>query len=483
MLAEITATVLRIVVRAFARTRARSAASVRGCLVALAFAAPAMVGAGQTPAERAQTAVELLREGQADSVWPLLRAGADNTLRSHVARSLGAGDAELIAERLEVEPDPSIRRALILGLGALSVKEIAGRDALVDLLLDAYQNDPDPGIHSAIDWLLRRGDGQSPLSEELGEIDLEAAGKFRLGRRWQVTAEGQTLATIDGPVEVRMGSPASEAGRVPAVDSPDEPLRLVRIPRSFAIATKEVTVAEWQHFLDTHPDARARFAYADDPTRMATVLQRFSPDLNGPIIAVTWYEAAMYCNWLSALEGLPESEWVYPVENRSGMRLPPNYLQRTGYRLPTEAEWEYAARAGSTTSRFFGEDAGLLSDFAWYRRNPPRFRGDPVDPADPQRTFPVGRLKPNDLGLFDVYGNVWEWTLDRMQESFPPRYDDAEDEVLLVSDEVARTRRGGAYAYGAAFQRSANRDTRNAYPLLRRDNVGFRIARTLRDGA
>jgi hypothetical protein len=79
-----------------------------------------------------------------------------------------------------------------------------------------------------------------------------------------------------------------------------------------------------------------------------------------------------------------------------------------GYRLPTEPEWEFAARAGTSTARFFGDSEDSLGDYAWFARRPPRTRDDPVDPADPQRTSRVGLLKPDPLGLYGIYRNVWE---------------------------------------------------------------------------
>src|SRR4029077_777329 len=100
-----------------------------------------------------------------------------------------------------------------------------------------------------------------------------------------------------------------------------------------------------------------------------------------------------------------------------------------------EAEWEYATRAGSSTARFYGESDELLNQYAWYSKHPPQRKEDPADPSDPSRTAPVGQLKPNDAGLFDVYGNVWEWTQDRLRAFVPgSTRTDTEDEVLSVTD-------------------------------------------------
>ena len=311
---------------------------------------------------------------------------------------------------------------------------------------------------------------------------LSASPVGPISTREYVTSEGQTMVVVKGPVSFVMGSPADESGRQPAPDSPSEPQHEVAIARSFAIASTETTVAQFRRFLDANPDAKRGYQYEGDPNRMAQVLGRFSPDEDCPAIAVTWYEAAMYCNWLSAREGLPQSEWVYPSGVLSnGFSMPAKYLGRQGYRLPTEPEWEFAARAGTSTARFFGDSENLLSEYAWFARRPPQKKGDPVDPSDPQRTYRVGLLKPNPIGLYDIYGNVWEWTQDRVerfQTSAGP--EDGEDSLLLVSDRDARTRRGGAFSYGAAFARSAVRGTVGSFPTNRRDNVGFRVARTIR---
>ena len=124
--------------------------------------------------------------------------------------------------------------------------------------------------------------------------------------------------------------------------------------------------------------------------------------------SVSWYDATAYCNWLSKKDGIPEDEWCYGPNEKGdyaeGMKLMSNPDKRKGYRLPTEAEWEYSCRAGAVTSYSFGEPWELLEKYGWYIKN------------SPNRTQPVGSLKPNDLGLFDLHGNVWEWCQDRYRQ-------------------------------------------------------------------
>ena len=241
----------------------------------------------------------------------------------------------------------------------------------------------------------------------------------------------------------------------------------------YAIATTEVTNEQFAQFLVAVPEYGVGWkARTADRFGAPPGLEAYSRTPDSPQTGVSWYDAARYCNWLSERAGIPRDQWVYPenVEPEKGLELATDYLHRTGYRLPTEAEWEYAARAGTTTSRHFGDEDGLLSRYAWYDANTNR-----------ERAYPVAQLLPNQWGLFDMLGNVWEWTLDRRQ-AYPSDVrvtEDVEDSVLRVSNDVARTRRGGSFSYEWFTVRSAHRGAVTYFPNQTRDSVGFRVARTM----
>jgi formylglycine-generating enzyme required for sulfatase activity len=290
----------------------------------------------------------------------------------------------------------------------------------------------------------------------LAAIDRELAGQPPGKRHWYVTREGHTLALVHDPGVFAVDAPAGERDR----EDLEAPHRRL-VPRSFALGTKEVTVAQFRRFLDANPAVRQSHHH----------LAHLSPDDDGPIIAVTWFEAAQYCIWLSRQEGFPEDRWCYPAIEQigEGMELPRDYLHRTGYRLPTEAEWEFACRAGAATSRFFGSAEELLSEYAWYTKT-----------TNDKRAWPGGQLKPNDLGLFDTYGNAVEWCQD-VRRPYPVGeagqvIADAEDETTRITDDY-RVKRGGGFGYIAAMMRSASRDWDR--PSGRSNQAGLRVARTI----
>jgi formylglycine-generating enzyme required for sulfatase activity len=409
-------------------------------------------------ARQANAAIALMG-GDPDLLWPLLRHSPDPSRRTWITHKLATywHEPVLLLQRLPKENDASIRRAILLSLGEYAFDRLPpGRmDLVVARLVQEYRDDSDPGIHSAIEWVLRRWQQDAKLPKLKNHRPKDA---LRGQPTWYVNGQGQTLTVIPGPVDLLMGSPESEPGRTPL----EVPHRR-RIPRSFALCTKEVTVAEFRRFLKANPVLDERFYRRGEA---AGYLKNFSPDEDGPIILADWYMAAAYCNWLSKEEGLPEQEWCYPKDPNDivpGMVMKDGYLHRKGYRLPTEAEWEYACRAGAVTSRHYGRSEALLGHYAWYVHNAG------------ERAHPGGQLRPNDLGVFDMLGNVGEWCQDRYAPYLVrDTVEDVEDPNRGDAD--SRRLRGGSFDKHAGSLRSARRYTDP--PASRFITVGLRVART-----
>ncbi len=204
-----------------------------------------------------------------------------------------------------------------------------------------------------------------------------------------------------------MGSPEDEAGR----RENEGPQHRVVISKPFYLGRYEVTQEQWLTLMDTNPS-------------------RFRGDDN-PVNQMTWYECQEFLS-------------------KAG----------DGLRLPTEAEWEYACRAGSTTRYHFGDSHELLGDYAWYDGN------------SGGRMHPVGGKKPNAWGLYDMHGNAWEWCADYIAS-----YEAAERiDPQGPASGTFRVRRGGSWGTIARLCRSAWRDA--FAPKHTYGHTGFRVART-----
>jgi formylglycine-generating enzyme required for sulfatase activity len=197
----------------------------------------------------------------------------------------------------------------------------------------------------------------------------------------------------------------------------EQPVHEVTISQPFYLGKYQVTQAEWQVVVGSNPSY-----FAGDPTR--------------PVESVSWNRVQEFIRKLNEQEG----------SNK--------------YRLPTEAEWEYAARAGTTTAYSFGDDLSDLDTYAWYRGN------------SDDKTHPVGQIEPNAWGLYDMHGNVREWVQDWYGE-YP---------VGPVTDPTGpssgtlRVVRGGSWRYSAQDCRAAYRF--HFAPNLRDSSLGFRLARS-----
>lgn len=212
----------------------------------------------------------------------------------------------------------------------------------------------------------------------------------------------------------------------------EKPRHRVMIGKPFYIATHEVTQAQWQAVTGRSPHDQARSnPFLGLPGMEARIRQPQNP------ATVSWNDAQAFISQLNRREG------------------------HTRYRLPTEAEWEYAARAGTATAYSFGDDVAQLGRYAWY--------GEDFQTGS---SHPVGRKLPNPWGLFDVHGNVWEW----VQDWYAPNYGSSE----AVADPrgpaggTERVVRGGSWHVTADGWRSAFR--KPYAPDYRGISIGFRVA-------
>jgi formylglycine-generating enzyme required for sulfatase activity len=204
------------------------------------------------------------------------------------------------------------------------------------------------------------------------------------------------------------------------------PEHVVEITKPFYMGTTEVTVGQFRRFVEANPQYEDLYVRWKEPG--------FAQTDNHPVVWVSWYNAFDFCKWLSEKEGQV-------------------------YRLPTEAEWEYCCRAGTSGTRYcYGDDEAQLENYAWYVY---QARG----------TRRVGRKKPNDWGLYDMHGNVWEWCQDRYDPDYYKQ--SAVKDPTGPDDSLTVVQRGGSWDLGSMHCRSAFRSFCSRGEL--REHRGFRV--------
>jgi formylglycine-generating enzyme required for sulfatase activity len=200
-------------------------------------------------------------------------------------------------------------------------------------------------------------------------------------------------------------------------DDDEHPVHEVTLTRGFFLTKYPITNRQYARYLESGDRQATAPKYWDD--------QRFNQP-EQPVVGVSWNEAVAYCQW-------------------------------AGGRLPTEAEWEYACRAGSDRDYCFGDDPAQLGDYAWFGEN------------SEGQLQPVGRKKPNAWGLHDMHGNVWEWCNDRFAEHQSGVVVDPKG----PSKGLDRVLRGGGWNGLASYCRATPRDW--IVPSYRDFDLGFRL--------
>ncbi len=331
---------------------------------------------------------------------------------------------------------------LLLGLGLIAWRSILSGNKTTDAVQPTASASPlptGPATDRRVESDPRVAAPRLPRQEPPGNPPVVAAvglvpGNQPVNGASFINAIGMKLAWIPSG-QFLMGSPRTERHR-----DDDEDEHAVEITRSFYLGVHEVTQAQYQKIMGINPSCfsaqgRGRQLVAGIDTSQF------------PVECVSWNEAVAFCQKLSALD-----------EEQQRGRV---------YRLPTEAEWEYACRGGTTTAFHYGDS--LASTQANFNGNFPYGAGPPGPHLE--RTTQVGSYAPNAWGLYDMHGNVWEWCLDSYERSYyqhSPRQNPA-----CRQETGQRVMRGGGWTVRGLGGRSADR-VRNV-PEFGADHLGFRV--------
>jgi formylglycine-generating enzyme required for sulfatase activity len=427
---------------------------------------------------RAGAAISLFRLGQMQKALGVFRIKDDpESLTQFVHRCRGRGvTANQLVRCLNQATDVPTRFGVLLALGDYALGEIAeaDRSVLVRQLTESYTTDPSSAIHGATGWLLRKWG----FDKEVTRVDHTPLAYDETGKReWYVVEvpvvkPGDTTwrETNDLPAasempsrdrkiyltfvvfsagEFMMGSPEDQADR-----EVNERLHRVRLTRRIAASDREISWEQFNPFdrSGRHDSWERQFARKLTPQE--------------PAFGVSWFDAVRYCRWLSGQAGLPESGQCYDdpeslsKDAKGNPEQWPVHLDRSAFRLLTDAEWEYVCRCGIKTAYSFGSDRQLLKHYGWFQDNSEKW------------SQPMGGLRPNLRGLFDTHGNLYEWCQDWYWAGY---YDESPvEDPGGPSRGSRRVKRGGGWSSPARSCRSSSRDGDD--PAFRDNGLGFRVA-------
>jgi len=325
------------------------------------------------------------------------------------------GDLSDLLPGLEAADDSAIRSGICCAMAAISPDALAPaeKNACELALRNWYRNKPDACTHSSAGFAL----GQWKLAlPPIAPTKLPATSVH-----WYVNSIGMTMVLIPAG-QFSMGLPDSDKDAIPV----EKPQHRVRITKPFWLGMHLVTVGQFRKFVEA--------SKYNAGTKWQKPFTSQTDD--HPVVNVSWSDAKEFCAWLTKKEGKK-------------------------YRLPTEAEWEYACRAGTRTKYSFGDNESDLGDHAWFLLN-----------SDNQ-THAVGQKKPNAWGLSDMHGNAWQWCEDWFDDGYYS-HSPTDDPTGPTTAGSGRVSRGGGWMAPARGCRSAGR-TYGA-PGYRFNNMGFRVS-------
>jgi formylglycine-generating enzyme required for sulfatase activity len=389
---------------------------------------------------KSRLAIVALHLGTEEPARSMCQPLADSEQRTEFIKLCKSWDGGLteLTQFAETIDDPHLRSALCLGVSDALAQPPPAAESWKPILRKWYQQDPDAGTHSVSGWALRQS--------KLALPDISPTKRPTKRMDWWYTEPGLTMLKVTAGSFERQNP-----------DKPDAPKHTIDVSE-FWISDREITAGQFQGFIDDNKYAKEHAA--ETPEKWQGALSEY------PAQNVNWYDAVMFCNWLSRKL---ERDTCYNITKKDssaqGVELEREIeLVRgaNGFRLPTEAEWEFACRGGTTTSYSFGNDENRLGEYGWFLL------------ISEGQIQPVGSKEPNSWGLFDMHGNVWEWCQDWYASEYyrqsppkdPPGPTEGEDRVI----------RGGSFMDGAWFCRS---DYRNSSKPIGEGrylkNLGFRV--------